>query len=93
MKCPYETLVKSGWVFKDICKVDFKQYGGLCYKKPMRLLLAEVDLPEDDRLPILGHTLLPLLSTSVIDHEGKHFFFFVAELVLNGARSLVLALG
>lgn len=32
-------------------------------------------------LPILGHTLLPLPFTSIIDHECK--FFFV-ELLLNG---------
>lgn len=33
MKCPYETLAQTGCVFKDTCKVDFKQYDSLWRRK------------------------------------------------------------
>lgn len=84
MKCPYETLVKSGWVFKDICKVDFKQYDGLWYNKAMSLLSAKVDLPEDHCLPSspsLGTPCCPSLPQVSSIMKANTCF---VELVLNG---------
>ena len=84
MKCPYETLLKSGWIFNDICNIYFKQYDGLWYHKGMRVLLATVELPKYHCLPSspsLGTPCCPSLPW--VSSTMKANVFFFGELVLN----------